>query len=85
MLAEYHFINAGRGKHCERYRRGTNAVLLDADVAEVFPSAAAENDALRLLVALPDANASRRDAGTPRQRKRLSVSARTAVKSPAKT
>ena len=52
MLAEYDFSNAVRGKYYESYRQGTNVVLLDADVAEVFPSAAAVNDALRLLVAL---------------------------------
>jgi hypothetical protein len=56
----------------------------DADVAEVFPSAAAVNDALRLLVALADAKASRRDAGARRQSKKLRVAGRTARKSPAK-
>jgi len=39
-----------RGKYVERYRRGTNLVLLDPDVAEAFPDAKAVNDALRLLL-----------------------------------
>lgn len=60
MLEEYDFSNAVRGKYYEQYRQGTNVVLLDADVANVFPNAAAVNDALRLLVALAEAKAGRR-------------------------
>lgn len=39
-----------RGKYVERYRKGTNAVLLEPDVAEVFPDSEAVNKALRLLI-----------------------------------
>ena len=39
-----------RGKYVERYREGTNLVLLDPDVAAAFPDAKAVNDALRLLL-----------------------------------
>jgi hypothetical protein len=39
-----------RGKYFERYREGTNVVLLDPDVAAAFPDAKAVNDALRLLL-----------------------------------
>jgi len=39
-----------RGKYAERYSNGTNVVVLDADVAEVFPNAQAVNNALRLLM-----------------------------------
>jgi len=39
-----------RGKYAERYREGTNLVLLDPDVAAAFPDAKAVNDALRLLL-----------------------------------
>jgi len=85
MLAEYDFSNAVRGKYYESYKQGTNVVLLDADVAEVFPSAAAVNDALRLLAALADAQASRRAAGARRHSKELRVPSRTAPKTPAKT
>ena len=59
MLPEYDFSNAVRGKYYQQYRQGTNVVLLDPDVAEVFPNATAVNDALRLLVAVADAKASR--------------------------
>ncbi|RAM50870.1 MAG: hypothetical protein C6Y22_14525 [Hapalosiphonaceae cyanobacterium JJU2] len=39
-----------RGKYVERYRSGTNLVLLDPDVAQAFPNDAAVNEALRLLI-----------------------------------
>ncbi len=39
-----------RGKYVERYRAGTNLVLLDSDVQEAFPDAEAVNEALRLLM-----------------------------------
>ncbi|MBA3322842.1 MAG: hypothetical protein H0T45_15535 [Pyrinomonadaceae bacterium] len=39
-----------RGKYVERYRAGTNLVLLDPDVAAAFPDAQAVNEALRLLM-----------------------------------
>jgi len=39
-----------RGKYVERYRQGTNLVLLDPDIAVAFPDAKAVNDALRLLL-----------------------------------
>jgi hypothetical protein len=46
-------IRAGaRGKYAERYRQGTNLVLLAPDVAAAFPDAAAVNKALRLLMAV---------------------------------
>lgn len=38
-----------RGKYVERYREGTNLVLLDPDIAAAFPDGKAVNDALRLL------------------------------------
>jgi len=41
-----------RGKYAERYRAGTNLVLLDPDVAKVFPNEEAVNDALRLVIQL---------------------------------
>ena len=40
MLPEYDFTGAVRGKYYERYRQGTNVVLLDPDVAAVFRDSA---------------------------------------------
>ena len=39
-----------RGKYVERYRSGTNIVLLDPDVAQAFPTSDSVNEALRLLM-----------------------------------
>lgn len=39
-----------RGKYAERYRAGTNLVLLAPDVARAFPTEAAVNEALRLVM-----------------------------------
>jgi hypothetical protein len=50
LRSEYDFSGGIRGKHHEAYRRGTNVVLLDPDVAEVFKDSTAVNTALRLLV-----------------------------------
>ena len=41
-----------RGKYVERYRAGTNLILLEPDVAEAFPTAEAVNEALRLVLRL---------------------------------
>jgi hypothetical protein len=53
LRPEYNFsrMKGGvRGKYVERYREGTNLVLLDPDVAAAFPDAKAVNDALRLVL-----------------------------------
>ena len=55
LLPQYDFTGAVRGKYYERYRQGTNVVLLDPDVAAAFKDSAAVNDALRLLVSLAKA------------------------------
>ena len=52
VLPEYDFSGAVRGKYYERYRQGTNVVLLDPDVAAIFRDSAAVNDTLRSLVSL---------------------------------
>ena len=39
-----------RGKYVERYRAGTNVVVLEPGVAAVFPNAQAVNEALRMLM-----------------------------------
>ncbi len=51
MLPEYDFSGGERGKYAERYARSVNIVLLDPDVAEVFPDSDAVNRALRGLAA----------------------------------
>jgi hypothetical protein len=39
-----------RGKYLKSYRAGTNLALLDTDVASVFPTDKAVNDALRVVM-----------------------------------
>lgn len=39
-----------RGKYAEKYQTGTNLVLLEPDVAAVFPTNESVNEALRLLM-----------------------------------
>ena len=41
-----------QGKYADRYREGTNIVLLAPDVAEAFPTAEAVNETLRLVLQL---------------------------------
>lgn len=41
-----------RGKYAEKYKQGTNLILLDPDVAAVFPNETSVNEALRLLIRL---------------------------------
>jgi hypothetical protein len=50
MREDYDFSSGVRGKYAARYAEGTNLVLLDPDVAKVFPNSEAVNNALRALV-----------------------------------
>ena len=52
MRAEYDFSGGVRGKYVDRYRRGTNVVLLDPELAAAFPDSKSVNDALRALVSI---------------------------------
>jgi hypothetical protein len=49
MLPEYDFSQGQPNPYAERYAASENLVKLDPDVAAVFPSARAVNDALRAL------------------------------------
>ena len=62
MRAEYAFSGGVRGKYVDRYRRGTNVVLLDPELAEAFPHSKSVNDALRALVAIATRAESRKGA-----------------------
>ena len=50
MRPEYDFSGGVRGKYVQRFRKGTNIVVLDPDVAAEFKDSAAVNDALRKLL-----------------------------------
>lgn len=50
MRSEYDFSGGVRGKHAKRYKEGSNIVLIDPDVAKVFPDSKSVNEALRALL-----------------------------------
>ena len=52
MRDEYDFSGGVRGKFYNEYVKGTNVVLLDADVAEVFRDSETVNQALRTLITI---------------------------------
>jgi hypothetical protein len=49
MRPEYDFSGGVRGKYLPRLAKGDNVVVLDRDLAKVFPTSKAVNDALRVL------------------------------------
>jgi len=76
MRQEYDFdySTAVRGKYYRRLMtEGTNIVVLEPDVARVFRSSAAVNDALRSLLQVSEATRrlTTRSSGRPRGRRRV--------------
>jgi hypothetical protein len=61
-----------RGKYFESYRRGTNLVLLSPDVAKVFSTGEAVNEALRSLIRLAEKSTGRTRRSTGSSKKRAS-------------
>jgi len=52
MSDEYDLRGGERGKYAARYAAGTNVVVLDPDVADVFKDAKSVNMALRAIAAI---------------------------------
>ena len=52
MRSEYDFSRGVRGKYARRYVQGTNVVVIEPDVAKVFPSAQDVNRSLRALAGI---------------------------------
>ncbi|MFQ5753545.1 MAG: hypothetical protein ACE5HI_16265 [bacterium] len=50
MKDEYDFSKGIRGKYAKQYAEGTNVILLDPDVAKVFPTSESVNKALREII-----------------------------------
>ncbi len=50
MRREYDFSGGVRGKYVKRLAKGANVVVLDKDVASVFPDSVSVNKALRAIV-----------------------------------
>lgn len=49
LRKEYNFSGGVRGKYAARFAEGSNVVVLDPDVANLFKDSASVNDALRTL------------------------------------
>ena len=65
ILPEYDFSHGRRNKYAAKYREGTNIVVLNPDVAELFPTSEAVNRALRALGGITP----RRPVRPPRKRR----------------
>jgi hypothetical protein len=73
LRREYKWEDLGvgvRGKYFEEYRKGANLALLSRDVAKVFPTEVAVNEALRSLISLAETATGRtsRSTGSPKKR-----------------
>lgn len=82
MRPEYDFSKlkfAGRGIYAERYRSGTNIVLLDPDIRAAFPDDESVNEALRVIVKAAKQQATRAQKVSARSRKSSPRARRKAV------
>jgi hypothetical protein len=52
MLDEYDFSGGERGKYAARFPHGSQVVVLDPDVAQVFTDSGSVNRALRALATI---------------------------------
>jgi hypothetical protein len=50
MRKEYDFSQGERGKYTRRYAEGANVVVLEPDVAKVFPNSKVVNVSLRKII-----------------------------------
>ena len=73
MRSEYVRENLGkgiRGKYYRQYQEGTNLVLLDPDVAAVFPTEDSVNQTLRSLIDVAQRSTGLTSRSTGRVKKR---------------
>ena len=83
MRAEYDFSQlkgSVRGKYYAKAKAGTNLVLIDPDLAKVFPNEETVNRALRLLLK----TASEATATSHRTRKRVKKTTKPRPKKPSR-
>lgn len=52
MRGEYDSSHGMRGRPARRYPHGANVVVIEADVAKIFPNAGAVNDSVRALAGI---------------------------------
>jgi hypothetical protein len=66
LRPEYDFSGAIRGVTAARYAEGSNVVVIDPDVRDVFPTSESVNDALRALAPLLRGQRTRKPAPAKR-------------------
>jgi hypothetical protein len=66
MRNHYDFSGGIRGKHARRYAEGTNVVMLDPDVARLFPNGEAVNETLRAVAEIVNIQERRRHRANKR-------------------
>ena len=79
MRPEYDFRKlkfVGRGIYADRFRSGTNIVLLDPDIRAAFPDDESVNEALRVIAKAAKHQASRATRRPPNTRKSTSKTRR---------
>ena len=69
MREEYDFSKTVRGVTAVRYAEGTNVVLIDPDLADIFPDTKAVNEALRTFARLARPDSPARFRKTPRTKR----------------
>ena len=52
LREEYDFSGGVRGKYAKRYAEGSNVVVLDPELSDLFPDSKSVNEALRYLAKL---------------------------------
>jgi hypothetical protein len=60
VLPEYDFSRSRPNKYASRFQAGSAVVVLDPDIAAIFPSATEVNEALRALAGIIRRSRSRR-------------------------
>jgi hypothetical protein len=65
MREHYDFSSGTRGKYAARYAEGSNVVVLDPDVADVFKDRESVNETLRAVVHLLDIQSRKFRAKSP--------------------
>jgi hypothetical protein len=60
LQPEYDFSKAVRGETAARYAEGTNVVVLDPELRDLFPTSESVNEALRELAAIAKRTGARR-------------------------
>ena len=52
MRPEYDFSKGVRGKYAKKYAQGSNIIVLDPELAALFPDSRSVNEALRVIARL---------------------------------